>query len=96
MSDVILYSRPGCGACIGAAAHLRRRGVVFETRNFDDLDPLEGYAVRLMGTTLPILVVDHGNSPDDLDVVVGFDPAYFDRATSAGWFTPRPARSVAM
>lgn len=74
MSQIIVYSQPGCGPCIAVTRHLRKAGVGFEVRDVrqDEQAAEEVAALGYQGT--PVVVAGdmhtHGYRRDWLDQVV--------------------------
>ena len=74
MSQIIVYSQPGCGPCIAVTRHLRKAGVGFEVRDVrqDETAAAEVAALGYQGT--PVVVAGdmhtHGYRRDWLDAVV--------------------------
>ena len=74
MSQIIVYSQPGCGPCIAVTRHLRKAGVGFEVRDVraDEQAAAEVAALGYQGT--PVVVAGdmhtHGYRRDWLDAVV--------------------------
>lgn len=74
MSQIIVYSQPGCGPCIAVTRHLRKAGVGFEVRDVrqDEQAAAEVAALGYQGT--PVVVAGdmhtHGYRRDWLDQVV--------------------------
>lgn len=82
MSQIIVYSQPGCGPCMAVKRHLRTAGVGFEVRDVraDEQAAAEVAALGYQGT--PVVVAGdmhtYGYRRDWLDAVVeavrGEDP----------------------
>ncbi len=72
VGKVVLYSRPGCGACDRVRAYLKQRGVQFEEKNIradaEAAKELKAKAVRKGFPTGVVPVIDVNG-----DIVVGFD-----------------------
>ena len=73
MSQIIVYSQPGCGPCIAVTRHLRKAGVGFEVRDVrQDEAAAEVAALGYQGT--PVVVAGdmhtHGYRRDWLDQVI--------------------------
>ena len=74
MSQIIVYSQPGCGPCIAVTRHLSKAGVGFEVRDVrqDEQAAEEVAALGYQGT--PVVVAGdmhtHGYRRDWLDQVV--------------------------
>ena len=74
MSQIIVYSQPGCGPCIAVTRHLRKAGVGFEVRDVraDEQAAAEVEALGYQGTTVVVAgdMHTHGYRMDWLDQVV--------------------------
>ena len=74
MSQIIVYSQPGCGPCVAVARHLRKAGVGFEVRDVrqDEAAAAEVAALGYQGT--PVVVAGdmhaHGYRKEWLDQVI--------------------------
>lgn len=74
MSQIIVYSQPGCGPCIAVTRHLRKAGVGFEVRDVrqDEQAAAEVAALGYQGT--PVVVAGdmhtHGYRKEWLDTVI--------------------------
>ena len=74
MSQIIVYSQPGCGPCIAVTRHLRKAGVGFEVRDVraDEQATAEVAALGYQGT--PVVVAGdmhtHGYRMGWLDQVI--------------------------
>ena len=74
MSQIIVYSQPGCGPCVAVTRHLRKAGVGFEVRDVraDETAAAEVAALGYQGT--PVVVAGdmhaHGYRKEWLDAVV--------------------------
>ena len=74
LSQIIVYSQPGCGPCVAVTRHLRKAGVGFEVRDVrqDESAAAEVAALGYQGT--PVVVAGdmhtHGYRRDWLDAVV--------------------------
>ena len=74
LSQIIVYSQPGCGPCIAVTRHLRKAGVGFEVRDVraDEQAAAEVEALGYQGT--PVVVAGdmhtHGYRMDWLDQVI--------------------------
>ncbi len=72
VGKVVLYSRPGCGACDRVRAYLKQRGVQFEEKNIQAdaaaAKELKAKAARKGFPTGVVPVIDVNG-----DIVVGFD-----------------------
>lgn len=74
MSQIIVYSQPGCGPCIAVTRHLRKAGVGFEVRDVRADESAAQEVARLGYQGTPVVVAGdmhtHGYRKDWLDQVI--------------------------
>lgn len=74
LSQIIVYSQPGCGPCIAVTRHLRKAGVGFEVRDVRADETAAAEVARLGYQGTPVVVAGdmhtHGYRMDWLDQVI--------------------------
>ena len=74
MSQIIVYSQPGCGPCIAVTRHLRKAGVGFQVRDVRQDEQAAQEVARLGYQGTPVVVAGdmhtHGYRREWLDTVV--------------------------
>lgn len=74
MSQIVVYSQPGCGPCIAVTRHLRKAGVGFTVRDVRQDEQAAAEVARLGYQGTPVVVAGdmhtHGYRKEWLDRVV--------------------------